>query len=324
MSSGIGNQLFGNNNMSLALSHNNMVPQIHHDQNAQSSNSDLLMRFGGTRSNTPQFDHILQPPTLGSSHQTIQTAPFFMPQSSNQNQNYHDQGLIISNKPFQGLIQLSDLNTNNNTNTSSASTLFNLPFLSNKYSDQEQQFNTEGSNNFFSENTLIGPDHHHHHQTSDSTTAPSLFSTSLQNNNISHMSATALLQKAAQMGAATSTNTTNNNNNNTSASSLLRSLASKSDHHRPLSAANYGTIFNNSGQDMMNIPGFEAYDNHGGINKEQKLSSIVGSDDRLTRDFLGVTQPQQQQREFNLSTLEVDTNNAAPSGQSFGGGGNFQ
>nr|KYP36811.1 Zinc finger protein JACKDAW [Cajanus cajan] len=281
LSSAISNQLYGNsNNMSLGLSQNMSLQ----DQNTQSKSNQ------------------------------------------NQSQNYHDhqQGLI-SNKPFQGLIQLSDLN--NNINTPSGSNLFNLPFLSNRannnnnsnFSDQEQHFNTTEGSNFFSESTIIGTDDH---QTS-STTAPSLFSTSLQNTtNFSHMSATALLQKAAQMGAASSSNNntnTNTNTTNTSASSLLRSLASKSD-HRPLSPANYATIFNNSVQEMMNIPGFEAYDH--GMNKEPKLS--VGASDRLTRDFLGVTQQQQQQRGFNMSSLEAETNNAAPSGQSFGGGGNFQ
>jgi len=128
------------------------------------------------------------------------------------------------------------------------------------------------------------------------------------------MSATALLQKAAQMGAASSSN------NNNSASSLLRSLASKSEHRPLISAANYSSILNSSVQEMMNLPGFEAYDH--AMNKEPKLS--VGGSDRLTRDFLGVAQQQQQQRGFNLSSLESETNNAAPSGQSFGGGGNFQ
>ncbi|RDX94550.1 Protein indeterminate-domain 5, chloroplastic, partial [Mucuna pruriens] len=331
LSSGIGNnQLYGNSdNMSLALSQN-MGPQQIHDQS-----SDLL-RFGGARSG--QFDHIL-PPTLASPFRpsSHQTPPFFMP-DSNLNQNYHEhqQGLI-SNKPFQGLIQLSELNNNNN-NTPSASNLFNLPFLSSNRgnnNDEHQHFNSTEGSNFFSESALnIGTDH----QTS-STTAPSLFSTSLQNstNNLCHMSATALLQKAAQMGAASSSN-----NNNNSASSLLRTLASKNEHHhhhhRPLTAANYGTIFHNSVQDMINIPAFDAYDHHG-INKEPKLS--VGGSDRLTRDFLGVGGQNQivrnmsgassgrfshqQQRGFNLSSLEADTNNnAAPSAQSFGAGGNFQ
>ncbi|KOM44964.1 hypothetical protein LR48_Vigan06g027000 [Vigna angularis] len=152
-------------------------------------------------------------------------------QNQNQNQNYHDhQQALISNKPFQGMIQLSDLN---NTNTPSASNLFNLPFLSNRghhtpnYSE-EHHFNPTEASNFFTEGTIISTDH----QTS-SATAPSLFSTTLQNTtNLSHMSATALLQKAAQMGAASSS--TNN-----SASSLLRSLASKSDHRPLISAANY-------------------------------------------------------------------------------------
>jgi len=309
LSSAISNQLYGNSNMSLGLS---QIPSIH-DQNPQSSD---LLRFGGAP-RTGQFDHIL-PPNMASafrpsSHHTMQmqNPPFFMPES-NQNQHYHDhqQGLI-SNKPFQGMIQLSDLN---NT-TPSASNLFNLPFLSTRghtnYSE-EQHFNTTEGSNFFTEGTIIGTTDH---QTS-SATAPSLFSTSLQHStNMSHMSATALLQKAAQMGAASSSN-----NNNHSASSLLRSLASKSDHRPLISAANYSSILNSSVQEMMNLPGFEAYDH--GMNKEPKQLSVGGSD-RLTRDFLGVAQ-QQQQRGFNLSSLEAETNNAAPSGQSFGDGGNFQ
>ncbi|CAJ1932887.1 unnamed protein product [Sphenostylis stenocarpa] len=317
LSNAIGNQLYGNSsNMSLGLSQNmgSQIPSIH-DQNSQSSE---LLRFGGAP-RTGQFDHILPPniasPFRPSSHQTMQmqTPPFFMPES-NQNQNYHDhqQGLI-SNKPFQGLIQLSDLNNSN----PSGSNLFNLPFLSNRghtttnnYSD-EQHFNTNEGSNFFSEGTIIGTDHQ-----ASSAAAPSLFSTSLQNStNMSHMSATALLQKAAQMGAASSSN-----NNNTSASSILRSLASKSDHRPLISPANYSSILNSSVQEMMNLPGFEAYDH--GMNKEPKLS--VGASDRLTRDFLGVAQQQQQQRGFNLSSLEAETNNAAPPSQSFGGGGNFQ
>ena len=316
MSSAIGNQLFGNsNNMSLGLSQNlgSQIPSIH-DQNAQPSD---LLRFGGAPRTGP-FDHILPPnmasPFRHSSHQTmqLQNPPFFMPEpNQNQNQNYHDhqQGLI-SNKPFQGMIQLSDLN---NSNTPAASNLFNLPFLSNRGHtpnfSEEHHFNPTEASNFFTEGTIIGTDH----QTSS--TAPSLFSTALQNStNMSHMSATALLQKAAQMGAASSS--TNN-----SASSLLRSLASKSDHGPLIAAANYSTILNSSVQDMITLPGFEAYD-HGISNKEPKLS--VGGSDRLTRDFLGVAQQQQQQRGFNLSSLEAETNNAAPSGQSFGGGANFQ
>ncbi|KAK7308509.1 hypothetical protein VNO77_42117 [Canavalia gladiata] len=326
LSSGIGNQLYGNSTMSLGLSSH--IPSIHDHQNTQSNNE--ILRFGtASASRPPQFDHILPPPTLASSFTpSHQTPSFFIPQpTQNQNQNYHhdpQQGLVyFNNLPF-----LSNRpNTNNNNNNHN-----------NIVDTQEQQHfnNNEGSNlNFFSEGTID-------HQT-NSTTAPSLFSTnSLQNNtNMSHMSATALLQKAAQMGASTSNNNNNSNSNNNSASSLLRNLESKS------GAANYNSIFNNL-QDMMNITGFEvaSYDHHGMNNKDQKLQGVgVGGSDRLTRDFLGVgaqnqivrsissgsasasggVSQQQQQRGFNLSSsFEVERNNAAPSGQGFGAGGNFQ
>ncbi|XP_045792633.1 protein indeterminate-domain 5, chloroplastic-like [Trifolium pratense] len=159
--------LFGNiSNISLALS---QIPQHQNDNNQ----STEILRFGNTR--TSQFNqNILSTPP----QQTLHTPPFNFATQQQPNQNYHNDH---QSQTFQGLISLSQLNNNN---------MFS------------ENFNNEGTNNFFSENSIMC-------DPNPNQTSP-----------ISpHMSATALLQKASQMGATSSTN--NNNNNNNNASSLL-------------------------------------------------------------------------------------------------------
>ena len=101
------------------------------------------------------------------------------------------------------------------------------------------------------------------------------------------------------------------------------------------------------------VTGFEAHERGKNNRDHQKLQGVsIGGSDRLTRDFLGVgqnqnqivrsisggvsssqsdqqqqhqqQQQQQQQRGFSLSSLEAERNNVALSGQSFGAGVNFQ
>ncbi|XP_054824597.1 protein indeterminate-domain 5, chloroplastic-like isoform X2 [Prosopis cineraria] len=117
------------------------------------------------------------------------------------------------------------------------------------------------------------------------------------------------------------------------------------------------TSTNNDGQngnlqDLMNafssVGGYEGYDHRHHQQQQQNSSNtrdlkLPAGSDRLTRDFLGVGQivrtmsggispgdhhqQQQQQGFMNLGSLETHRNNnnaAAPSGQSFGSGGNFQ
>ncbi|CAL0316211.1 unnamed protein product [Lupinus luteus] len=232
----------------------------------------------------------------------------------------------------------------------------------------------EGTNLFSTGNPMVGG----HHQQTMTSSAPSLFSTSLQSNNSAanthHMSATALLQKVAQMSAISSNST--NSLLKSFGSSISSSSGSKAEQHRPIhvpapppSATNYNNIFagnennNNNLQDLMNsfaasgntsifehggsvgLTGFESYDHNSNRREQPKLHGVnigsSGSDDRLTRDFLGVGQivrsmsggsgglvsQREQQHGFKLSnTLETErNNNTVPSRQAFGGGGgNFQ
>ncbi|OIW12724.1 hypothetical protein TanjilG_24657 [Lupinus angustifolius] len=261
-------------------------------------------------------------------------------------------------------------NTSNNSSNNSFSEHFNN-------ANGNVGGGNEGINLFSTGNPMVGGGGHH--QQTMTSSAPSLFSTSLQSNNSAanthHMSATALLQKVAQMSAISSNST--NSLLKSFGSSISSSCGSKAEQHRqihvpppppPPSSANYNNIFggnessNNNLQDLMNsfaasgntsifehggsvgLTGFEPYDHNSNRREQPKLHGVnigsSGSDDRLTRDFLGVGQivrnmsggsgglvSQREQHGFKLSTtLETErNNNAVPSRQTFGGGGgNFQ
>ncbi|CAL0320610.1 unnamed protein product [Lupinus luteus] len=171
----------------------------------------------------------------------------------------------------------------------------------------------EATNFFTTGDSIMGG--HHQQQQIVTSSAPSLFSTSLQSNNsvvtnTHHMSATALLQKVAQMSATSSNSTT----------SLLKSFGSitssssgsKPDHNIPLHvpaphvSAIYSSIlggnencntFAASGNTSiledggsLGLTGFEPYNDKSNRRKQPRVHgvNIGGSDDRLTRDFLGV------------------------------------
>ncbi|CAI9768463.1 unnamed protein product [Fraxinus pennsylvanica] len=260
----IGSHLFGSSNMSLGISEMSSGQ----DQNQQQASADLL-HLGSGRSG--QFDTLIGSTFQPSQSQTLPSSALFQPESNNDNQSSH--GLLL-NKSLHGLMQLSELQKNPNTSSSSTASLFNLSFFSNTSGIDNNnsignsnnssnisssllfpnQFNNghssgsgggEGSN-LFSAGNLLNTDHL-------SAAIPSLYSTSLQSHSISttQMSATALLQKAAQLGSTTS---------NTSAS-LLKSFGTSSssgtkNDHPFNSATNFGMVFGeNNGNhfnDLMN------------------------------------------------------------------------
>ncbi|XP_019451428.1 PREDICTED: protein indeterminate-domain 5, chloroplastic-like isoform X2 [Lupinus angustifolius] len=314
-------------NMALALSQvapqmSNIQDQINNNQSTD------LLHHGDNIGPIEQFNHHSSLHDGSSSfkplHQTMQHSPpsFFM-DADNLNQNYNhpdqsrqqqqQQGLVQQNKvPFQGLMHLSHDGFNNHHNNSpspdaGSHNLFNHLFLSTNNSNNSfsELFNSangsigggnEATNFFTTGNSTMGG---HHHQQIITSSAPSLFSTSLQSNNsvgnTHHMSATALLQKVAQMSATSSNSTTSllkNFGSITSSSSIFGGIENNNSNMQDLmntfAASGNTSILEDGGS--LGLTGFEPYDDKSNRRKEPRVHgvNIGGSDDRLTRDFLGV------------------------------------
>ncbi|CAL9759055.1 unnamed protein product [Musa acuminata subsp. burmannicoides] len=337
----IGSHLYGGRGMNLGL------PQLSSLQDQAQPSADLLQLRGS--SGTGQFDH-LNAASFRQPHQLAHSSPFFLGGGPNQGFGEHPQLL----KPFHGMMQLPDLQTNANASSSSsaaaAANLFNLGFFSNTGSSSTMN---NGSDAGGQSGHLLGPDQFSN--AGGGTEAMSLFAGDLMSNHtdttmsslynpsvhaesvVPQMSATALLQKAAQMGATSSGGT---------GSSMLRGLTASfsgggGGGGGEISRTGVGN--ENHFQDIMNslangnggvFGGFNQGLDGMGENKLHRNLSMggFGGSDRLTRDFLGVGGmmrsmvggiPQREQHHLGIDTTSSMDHSEMKSGsstRSFGGG----
>ncbi|WOL13395.1 protein indeterminate-domain 5, chloroplastic-like [Canna indica] len=211
----IGGHLYANRGINLGLPQLNS--QLSSLQDQPHPSTDLLRLRGSSGSGAAQYDHLNA--TSFRPSPMLNSSPFFL--------GGNEDPQLLQSKPFHGMMQLQDLETNTNNASSSAAAaaaaanLFNFGFFPNNGSN--------GGNN--------NNNHHHHHHQSGHLLGPnqyanvggggntepmSLFSGDLISNHadtnmsslynpsvhpesvMPQMSATALLQKAAQMGATSS------------------------------------------------------------------------------------------------------------------------
>uniref|UniRef100_A0A5B7AU85 Putative Indeterminate(ID)-domain 5 isoform 2 n=1 Tax=Davidia involucrata TaxID=16924 RepID=A0A5B7AU85_DAVIN len=320
----IGSHLYGSSNhMSLGSGLSQISPLQDQNQN-QNQNlvpSTNMLRLG------PKYEHLVVPPSTA----------FFMPHS---NQGYpqqisHDDELMPGDKPFNGLMQLPDLQGN-------TSNLFNLGFMN----------SANHNNSNLSSSGFLIPDQFN--VAAASSGLSSLYST----NSVQHekpalhmsLSATALLQKAAQLGPTTSTNNASllkglgispssssfggenlrsqMDNDQNQLQGLMNSLANGS-----------SSLFGGGNQQDNSFGGSgialeQQHDNTNFGNMDeaklrQNYTVSIGGSDRLTLDFLGVGggmvrnmggggfSQREQQHGINVSSLDPKMK-SAQTGRVFG------
>ncbi|XP_072986851.1 protein indeterminate-domain 4, chloroplastic-like isoform X1 [Typha latifolia] len=298
-SSRVSSTLIGNTSIAFNLSQpNSQIATLHN----QSYSSTDLLRLGGGGSS--QFDHLISPSNTS-------TFP-----SNVSNQDFNDHSLLQS-KPFNGLMQLPNLQLQSNATPSSASNLFGLDFFFN------------GSTNVGNQNSqMVMPAQFNDCRFAGDVPKSLNIDTSMHNGSVINpapqMSTTQLLQRATQMSAAT-----------TSSKSAMENDSHLQELMYLLSNGNSGiygrssctSTGDRSEEDMAGLDRFDL-GSYGMDGFKLQNRNIRGSD-QLTRDFLGVggvmrrsmangLSQREQQHGIDMSCLQLDPD--VKSSRSFAGG----